>query len=159
LRKTLNKFGLTIGGIYTGEVLGNPSGGLPPVGAIAEGLLELDLDLDSEKAIGLKGGSLHFSVYDPHGSSLSERYTGDLSTVSSIDAHDSFRIAEYWYEQKLFNDRLTVRIGQFLTENEFYYSDYVNLFICGSFGARTFWLTTFPFRRPIPCLLRVSASC
>ena len=140
-------------------MLGNPSGGLPPVGAIAEGLLELDLDLDSEKAIGLKGGSLHFSVYDPHGSSLSERYTGDLSTVSSIDAYDSFRIAEYWYEQKLFNDRLTVRIGQFLTENEFYYSDYVNLFICGSFGAYTFLVNNFPFPPAYPMSAPGLASC
>ena len=150
LREIIGKFGLTIGGSYTGEVLSNVSGGLPARGTIAEGLLELDLDLDLEKAIGLKGGSMHFSVFDSHGSSLSQRYTGDLSAVSSIDAYDTFRIAEYWYEQKLFNDRLNVRIGQFLTENEFYYSDYANLFICGSFGAYTFLVNNFPFAPAYP---------
>ncbi|MBV8586839.1 MAG: carbohydrate porin [Verrucomicrobia bacterium] len=149
LRKTLAKLGITIGGIYTGEVFSNVNGGIR-TGTVAEGLLELDLDVDLEKFIGLKGGTIHFSVFDPHGTGLSERYTGDLSTVSSIDAYDSFRIAEYWYEQKLFNDKLTVRIGQFLTENEFYYSDYSNLFICGSFGAYAFLVSNFPFAPSYP---------
>jgi porin len=145
----LANYGISIGGIYTGEVLSNVNGGIR-TGTIAEGLLELDLDLDLAKSIGLKGGSIHFSVFDSHGSGLSERYIGDLSMLSNIDAYDTFRIAEYWYEQKLFNDRLTVRIGQFLTENEFYYSDYSNLFICGSFGAYTFLVDNFPFAPSYP---------
>jgi porin len=149
-RKTLDKFGLALSGIYTGEVLANASGGRR-TGVIAEGLLELDLDLDLEKSAGLKGGSLHFAGFEIHGQGLTRGgYTGDLSTVSSIDAFDTVRIAEYWYEQKLFNDRFSFKIGQFLTENEFYYSDYSNLFICGSFGAYTFLVDNYPFAPSYP---------
>jgi len=141
--------GVTMSGIYTGEVLSNVSGG-KRTGTIAEGLLELDLDIDLAKSIGLKGGSFHFAGFEIHGQSLSKEYTGDLSGVSSIAAFNTARIAEYWYEQWLFDDRFSLKIGQFLTENEFYYSDYSNLFICGSFGAYTFLANNFPFAPSYP---------
>ena len=141
--------GVTLSGIYTGEVLANVNGGIR-TGTIAEGLLELDLDIDLAKSIGLKGGSFHFAGFEIHGSSLSNGYTGDLSGVSSIAGFNTARIAEYWYEQSLFDDRFSFRIGQFLTENEFYYSDYSNLFICGSFGAYTFLVNNFPFAPSYP---------
>jgi porin len=149
VHRTVDRLGLTISGIYTGEVLANVNGGIR-TGAIAEGLLELDLDLDLGKSIGLKGGSFHFAIFDSHGQGLSQRYTGDLSTVSNIDAYNTVRIAEYWYEQEIFNKRFSIRIGQFLTENEFYYSDYSNLFICGSFGAYTFLVNNYPFAPSYP---------
>src|SRR5262249_18182870 len=91
LREKLAKFGMTVGGIYNGEVFSNVNGGIQ-TGTVADGLLELDLDLDLEKSIGLKGGSLHFSVFDIQGTGLSQRYTGDISTVSSIEGYDTFRI-------------------------------------------------------------------
>jgi porin len=143
------KTGVTLSGIYTGEVLANVSGG-KRTGTIAEGLLELDLDIDLAKSIGLEGGSLHFAGFEIHGKSLSKGYTGDLSGVSSIAAFNTARIAEYWYEQWLFDDRFSIKIGQFLTENEFYYSDYSNLFVCGSFGAYTFLANNFPFAPSYP---------
>jgi porin len=149
LRETFGKYGVTISGIYTGEVFANLSGG-KRTGAIAEGLLELDLDIDLSKSLGLKGGSLHFAGFEIHGSSLSKGYTGDLSTVSSIDAYDTARIAEYWYEQWMFDGRFSLKIGQFLTENEFYYSDYSNLFACGAFGAYPFLVNNYPFAPSYP---------
>jgi porin len=150
LRETLAKSGLTLSGTYTAEIFGNVNGGIRR-GVISEGLVELDLDIDLEKNIGLIGGCLHFAGYEIYGSGLSrDGYTGDLSTVSSIDAYNTARIAEYWYEQKLFGDRLSLKIGQFISENEFYYSDYANLFICGSFGAYTFLVSNFPFAPNYP---------
>ena len=141
--------GVTLSGIYTGEILANVNGG-KRTGIIAEGLLELDVDIDLSKSFGLKGGSFHFAGFEIHGSSLSKGYTGDLSGVSSIAAFNTARIAEYWYEQSLLGDQFSVKIGQFLPENEFYYSDYSNLFICGSFGAYTFLVNNFPFAAGYP---------
>jgi porin len=144
LRKTLDSFGITISGIYTTDVFGNLSGGLR-TGATYQGLLELDLDIDLSKTIGLKGGSFHISGFEIHGTGLSKRYTGDLSTVSNIDGYDTGRFAEYWYEQSMFDERFSLKVGQFLADNEFYYSDYSNLFVCGSFGAYTFLVDNYPF--------------
>ena len=149
MRPFLGKYGIKISGIYTGEIFGNVSGGLR-TGAIAEGLLELDVDVDLSTALGLPGGSLHIGGFEIHGPSLSRNYTGDLSTVSSIDAYDTVRFAEYWYQQNLWDDRFSLKLGQFLTENEFYYSDYGNLFICGTFGAFTFLGDNFPFAPNYP---------
>ncbi|MBV9674093.1 MAG: carbohydrate porin [Verrucomicrobia bacterium] len=149
LRENLLKYGFKIGGIYTGEVFGNLSGGFRR-GAIAEGLLELDLDVDLEKFIGLQGGTFHISSFEIHGPSLTRSYTHDLSVVSNIDAFDTARIAEYWYQQNLLKDKVSLKIGQFLADNEFYYSDYGNLFICGSFGAFTFFEDNFPFVSTYP---------
>lgn len=47
-RSALARRGVTLTGSYTGEVLGNVRGGRRR-GVIAEGLLELDVDLDLEK--------------------------------------------------------------------------------------------------------------
>jgi porin len=143
-RKTLDSYGVTISGIYTTDVFGNVNGGIR-TGATYQGLLELDLDIDLAKSIGLKGGSFHISGFEIHGASLSKGYTGDLSTVSNIDGYDTARFAEYWYEQSMFDDRFSLKIGQFLADNEFYYSDYSNLFICASFGAYTFVVNNYPF--------------
>ena len=148
-RDRFDRFGVTISGIYTADIFCNLSGG-KRLGATAQGLLELDLDIDLTKSIGLKGGSLHVSGFEIHGSSLSKGYTGDLSTVSNIDAYDTARIAEYWYEQRLLDGRFSFKIGQFLTENEFYYSDYSNLFVCGSFGAYSFLVNNYPFPPAYP---------
>jgi porin len=144
LREAFDRSGIAISGIYTTDIFGNLSGG-KRTGATAQGLLELDLDIDLTKSIGLKGGSFHVSGFEIHGSSLSKGYTGDLSTVSNIDGFDTARIAEYWYEQLLFDDRFSLKIGQFLADNEFYYSDYSNLFVCGSFGAYSFLVNNYPF--------------
>ena len=149
LRPLLGKEGIKISGIYTGEIFGNVSGGLR-TGAVADGLLELDLDVDLKTALGLPGGSLHLGGFDIHGPSLTRNYTGDLSTVSSIDAYDTIRFAEYWYQQTLWDERFSLKLGQFFTENEFYYSDYGNLFICGTFGAFTFLANNFPFAPNYP---------
>ena len=149
LRPILDREGIKISGIYTGEVFGNVHGGLE-TGSILEGLLELDLDIDLNKAVGLPGGSLHLGGFEIHGPSLSDKYTGDLSDTSNIDAYDTVRFAEYWYQQDLWNGRISLKIGQFLTDNEFYYSDYGNLFICGSFGAFTFLANNFPFSPNYP---------
>src|ERR1700745_1709748 len=137
LRKTLDSYGVTISGIYTTDVFGNVNGGIR-TGATYQGLLELDLDIDLAKSIGLKGGSFHISGFEIHGASLSKGYTGDLSTVSNIDGYDTARFAEYWYEQSMVDDRFSLKIGQFLADNEFYYSDDSNLFVSSSFGAFTF---------------------
>jgi porin len=144
LREAFDRSGISISGIYTIDVFGNVSGG-KRTGATAQGLLELDLDIDLTKSIGLKGGSFHVSGFEIHGSSLSKGYTGDLSTVSSIDGYDAARLAEYWYEQSMSDGRFSLKIGQFLADNEFYYSDYSNLFVCGSFGAYSFLVNNYPF--------------
>lgn len=118
---------------YIGEVLGNVSGGLRR-GAIFEGLLELSIDFDAEKLGLWKGGTLHSSALFPHGSPFSAKYVGDILTASNIEAYESFRLYELWYEQRIFQDRFSIRLGQLVADDEFAFTDSGGYFVNSAFG-------------------------
>ncbi len=118
---------------YVGEVLTNVSGG-GSRGTVADGLLFLSLDVDFEKLVGWRGGRIHADVYQTHGDSLTTKHLGDLGYVSNIDYEDGYRLGELWIEQGLFDDRLTVRVGQLALDAEFLVADTAELFINASFG-------------------------
>ncbi|MBV8142608.1 MAG: carbohydrate porin [Verrucomicrobia bacterium] len=125
--------GVTLTGEYIGEGLGNLSGGIQQ-GAIYEGLLKFTLGLDLEKIFCWDGASLYASTLYPHGNGLSRQYTGDLNILSNIDAYDSFRLFELWFQKKFFGDKASIRIGQLSADVEFYQSQWSNLFINSCFG-------------------------
>jgi porin len=125
--------GVTFTGEYTGEILSNLSGGIKE-GTIYEGLLKLTLQLDLKKIVGWEGASIFASALYPHGNGLSKDYTGDFNILSSIDAHDSVRLFELWFQQKLFGDKMSIRIGQMSADLEFYQSVWANIFINSCYG-------------------------
>jgi porin len=132
LRDRLVDRGVHLYAGYTGEVLGNVSGGLRR-GAVYEGLFELAVDLDTEKLGLWRNGLVHVSSIYPHGSSVS-RYVGDILTVSNIDAFDSWRLYELWIEQRFADERFSVRFGQLLVDEEFTFSKAAENFINSAFG-------------------------
>jgi porin len=134
LRSSLEKKGLKLGLNYIGEVLGNPVGGVKH-GTIYEGRLEAVLELDLERAVGWTGGTFHVNAYQLHGRGLSANYLGNNQlTASSIEASRSTRLFDLWLQQTLFDDRLSVRIGQIAADDEFIISQYAANFINGTFG-------------------------
>ncbi len=149
LRPWLVKRGITLSGIYTGEVVGNVRGGLRR-GVVAEGLLELDVDADLAKLAGWTGASLHAGAFWIHGASPSQKLVGDLGVLSSIDAYDTVRLAEWWFQQNLFGDKLSLKAGQFFIDNEFAYTNYGNLFATSSFGAFSLFGLNYPFPSTYP---------
>ncbi len=70
----------------------------------------------------------------PHGDSLTQKYEGDLFTFSNIDAPDSVRLFDLWYEHMLWDDRLSLRLGQLAADEEFAGTDYGSSFIDGTCG-------------------------
>ena len=124
--------GLTFPAEYTGEVFGNLSGGLKK-GAAYEGLLKLSLQLDLTKAR-WNGATIYGSMLYPHGEGITDRYTGDFNRLSNIDAYDSVGLFEFWFQQTLFGDLFSIRIGQVSADQEFYQSTTSNLFINSCFG-------------------------
>jgi len=119
---------------YTGEVLGNLSGGTRR-GAIAEGLLNVGVQGDLDKLVGWQGGSFLVSLLAPHGPSLTDKYVHDFNRVSNIDAYDSVRLYEAWLQQEWADGKFSVRLGQLLADTEFFVSDNAALFLNGAFGA------------------------
>jgi porin len=119
---------------YFGEGLGTLSGGLRRE-AVYEGLLEGAVNLDLERLLGWwRGASLRVSALVPHGRSPSGRLTGDLQTLSNIDAEDGVALYELWLEQSWAADRVSVRAGQLLADAEFATTDYAAALIHSAFG-------------------------
>ena len=133
LRPALANYGVTLGILENVETFGNLSGGaqqsLEP-----KGLTTVTLQMDTEKAFGLKGGTLNVSGLQVYGGQLNEDDLLVLQTLSDIDAPEGIRLWELWYQQK-FGDRFDVKIGEQSLDEEFIIAPSGNaLFINGVSG-------------------------
>ena len=146
LHSVTEEHGITLAGEYIGEGFGNLAGGIRR-GAAYEGLLKLTLQLDLEKIVHWDGATVYASALYPHGNGLSAQFTGDFNLLSNIDAFDSLRLFELWFQQDFFGDRASIRIGQMSADIEFYQSQWSNIFINSCFG--TFPTISFGTQLPI----------
>jgi porin len=133
IKKELLDLGLNFQVNYTGEVLGNPTGGVRQR-AIYEHLLELALDGDLDKIAGLSGASFHINAYQVTGTGLSTCCIFNLLTMSSIEAMPSTYLFEAWFEQSLLGNVASIRIGQIAANTEFTVSDLSALYYNATFG-------------------------
>ena len=145
LRPALAKYGVDVAVEYTGEVMGNVAGGLAR-GTVYDGLLKAAVDVDLERLAAWRGARLHVSSLSPHGRSLSEHYSGDLFTLSNIDAPDDPRLFELWFEQTFGKDYFSVRAGVLAADEEFAFTEQGSLFINGTCG----WPTILALNVPSP---------
>jgi porin len=133
LRPALASYGLTLTILENIETFGNPTGGVTQ-GIEPKGLTTVTLQMDTEKAFGLKGGTLNVSGLQIWGGDYS---TGNLmvqQTLSDIDAPAGVRLWELWYQQK-FGDKFDAKIGEQSLDEEFIIAPSGNsLFINGVSG-------------------------
>jgi porin len=142
LRKSLADAGFTVGGFYLGETFGN-SGGIHP-GQTYDGVLWSYLLGDLHKAGLWKGLCLYADSYQIHGQSITANDIGSLATVSNYEALPSTRLSELWLEQHMFNDHLTIRVGQLTADTEFLLSSGASNFLDSTWG----WATLPTFDLP-----------
>ncbi|WP_254073381.1 carbohydrate porin [Acidisphaera sp. S103] len=134
LRTELAKYGISLAIQETSEVLGNVSGGTHR-GADYDGLTQMLLQLDTNRAFGWYGGTFNISALQLHGRSLSSDNLQTLQTASGIEADRSTRLWELWYQQKFLDeDRLDIKIGQQSLDQEFMVSQNAGYFINTMFG-------------------------
>ncbi|MDE8350237.1 MAG: carbohydrate porin, partial [Acidocella sp.] len=128
LRPALTGHGITFNLTDTEDLIGNISGGVKQ-GATLQGLATADMQIDTGKALGLAGGTFNISALQIHGRSLSPYYLNDLQTASGIEAPDSTRLWELWYDQSFPGCAFDVKLGQQSIDQEFIISKYSSLFI------------------------------
>jgi porin len=134
LRPLLSKYGMSLTILETSEVLGNVSGGANQ-GFEYDGLTQAILQLDTQRAFHLYGGTFNVSALQLHGDNLSADNLLTLQTASGIEADRATRLWELWYQQKfLEEDRLDVKIGQQSLDQEFMVSQNAGLFVNTMFG-------------------------
>src|SRR5690349_575108 len=133
LRPLLGQYGVTLALQETSEYLGNLTGGTRRGGAY-DGLTQLAVGVDLDKAIGLAGGSFNVSALQIHGTSLTQRNLQTLQTASGIEGDASTRLWELWYQQTLLGGKADVKIGQQSLDQEFMVSQNAAPFINATFG-------------------------
>src|SRR5262245_39734905 len=117
LRKSLTDEGFAVGGLYLGETFAN-TGGIHQ-GSTYDGVLWTYLLGDLHKTGMWKGLCFYADSYQIHGRSITADNIGSLVTVSNYEALPSTRLSELWLEQHLFDDHITVRVGQLAADTEF----------------------------------------
>jgi porin len=157
LRSRLENAGITLQATETSAVWGNLSGGLKR-GAVYDGLTQVVVRFDSEKLGLWQGGTLVASALQIHGRGPSLNLVGNtFHTVATFEATRSTRLYDLYYEQSLFDDRLSIRVGQFRADDEFIISEYgpetdaglqlasgTSLFINSTFGFPGLAATNLP---------------
>jgi porin len=125
--------GVLFGVNYIGEVFGTASGGFENR-AYYDGRLEVVVSADLERMLGWKGLSFFANGYQIHGESITGESLGALMPVSFIEATPATRLFELWFEQRLLDDKLSIRFGQIAADSEFMLSDGGGAFINGTWG-------------------------
>lgn len=132
-REALADAGIQFSATYIAEGLANVSGGVR-AGQIYTGRLDLGTTIDLEKIAGWTGATFHANMYQIHGDGLSRSYIGNLMLVSGVEALPSTRLYELWIEQKFFEGKLAVRVGQQASDVEFFDSAYDDIFVNSALG-------------------------
>jgi len=132
-RSRLENDGVQLGGDEILEALGNPNSGRKQ-GALIEGRFELFANIDLQKTLGWNGAIFRANAYQIHGQGLSSHDLGNLLTVSNIEARPATSLFALWVQQSLFDDTVSLRIGQIAADDEFFVSQYAPLFINSTFG-------------------------
>jgi porin len=134
VRTQLSKIGVSLAIQETSEVLGNVTGGTKR-GAEYDGLTQVILQMDTQRAFGWYGGLFNVSALQIHGRNLSAENLDTLQTASGIEGDRSTRLWEAWYDQKLLpEDRLDIKVGQQSVDQEFIVNPNGAYFVNTMFG-------------------------
>ena len=134
LRTSLSKYGITLVAQETSEVLGNPTGGTQK-GAHYDGLTQLVMQLNTQRAFGLYGGVFNVSALQIHGQNFSANNLSTIQTASGIEADRGARLWELWYDQKFLDeDHLDIKLGQQSVDQQFMVSTNAAYFVSRIFG-------------------------
>lgn len=132
-RKELaDSHGITFSGQLINDMLWNTLGGAS-AGNADDGVLQIGLDADMKKLIGLEGGTFHTSWLWTYGSNINGNVANAFS-VSAFSANPAFRCYELWYQQSFAGSLVSLRGGLLAIDNEFTLSDTAGLFVNSSFG-------------------------
>jgi porin len=113
--------GIRVGGLWVGNSNYLFTGGVQPRSWSFNSLLVVNLNVDAEKLIGLPGSSFDASVLQFDGQDDNEK----AGTVPGYDGlvgpkpMDRTQLYELWWRQRLFGDKLILRVGKMVTTTDF----------------------------------------
>jgi porin len=119
LRTRLSLAGFNFRGSYIGEYAYSFSGGKRIGGDYAQ-QFAVGMDVDMGKVAGLTGGTFHVSLSAREGRSTTADYIGNRIAVQEIYGDgENTRLAEFNYQQLLFNNVLDLKAGFIIMGDDF----------------------------------------
>lgn len=110
-----NNYGIRIGGTFVGDANDLFSGGIPHADRwTLNGLLLLDLSLQTKELLGWKGGLFDIQFMQFNGQNTNQE-AGTVQGYNSLPGPsplNRFEIYQLWFRQVLLEDKLIVRIGK-----------------------------------------------
>jgi porin len=132
LNRSLREQGLDVHLVYTGAVFGVLSGGVSRSARYLD-TIDLQLTADAGRLVGWPGATLYLDGLGTHGSDPSS-LVGDAQGVSNLSAPSGWTLYEVWIQQNLFANRLSLLVGRYDLNTEFYTLRSAQLFLNSSFG-------------------------
>jgi porin len=91
------------------------------------------VDIDFDKLMGWSGWYFHATALWQSGGHL-DRYLGLLTSPSGMASSHTFRLDSWWVEKRSFDERLTIRLGQFAGQDFYGAQHYATSFIFEPMG-------------------------
>ncbi len=131
-RQSLEDKGIAMDSVLTLDTIGNVSGGLERK-AVFLGNYDLTASIDTEKAGLWADGTIFTYILANFGEAPSS-IVGDTQASDNIEAPETIKLYEAWYEHSLFAGASTLRIGLYDYNSEFDALNFAGGLINSSFG-------------------------
>ncbi|MFA7342733.1 MAG: carbohydrate porin [Terrimicrobiaceae bacterium] len=118
IRNFLDDGGVEISASYTNNIAGNPVGGTG-AGFTYTDNLSFGMQLNFEQLVGWKGLTLDVSGLNRAGSSLSQDFVRNQFTVQQVYGGQTAMFYALLFEQKLLDDKISIKAGRFSTGDDF----------------------------------------
>ena len=117
-RKRLEDDGVSVGAVWVGQGFKNFQGGIS-TSTTAASTFDLNLTLDAGKLLGWPGATFYADLEDHAGTDPSQALVGDLQKFTKYNYPPFLQMAELWYQQNLFGNKLRLKIGKVDANTEF----------------------------------------
>jgi len=117
---------------YKGEVFSNLSGGMERKSIYLDNI-DIILGLNFDELVKWKGANLNIHISGNHGGDPSE-YSGAIQGISNIAAFQTWKLYQFWFEQNLFNEKISLLFGLYDLNSEFDVRETSSIFINPSHG-------------------------
>jgi porin len=124
VRQRLKQAGLSIDASIVLEGFNNFRGGLRTSPVVGASTFDLSLTIETEKLLNVPGGKFYVDLEDHAGRNPTTVLVGDLQIFDKLNAKPYLQIFELWYQQKLFDDILRLKVGKVDANTEFSVIDY-----------------------------------
>jgi len=132
LRHRLDDQGFTVESDFTLDYSHNFGGGIGR-GSATRHLFNFNITLDTQRLGAWDNGTFFFNFQNNTGAGIGDE-VGDVQGLSNMDADGRTQISEAWYEQLLFDEALSIRVGKIDVNGQFAYVDHGGEFLNSSMG-------------------------